>query len=222
MICDLDHRLRKAVPMSLPADCVQRRKRSDAGYTLIEIMAVCALVGIIAAIAVPSTTTTMAGYRLKGDAEGINNLTSLAKMRAASQYSRARVYADLNAGTYQLQTWDKTNSVWTTEGGVKTLATGVSFGVGAITVAPPNTQAAIGQSPACTDNAGADIGNTACITFNSRGMPVANSLPPAGGVTGNSALYITDGITVYGTTITTTPLIKMWWSPNSNNKWVRQ
>jgi hypothetical protein len=53
-------------------------------------------------------------------------------------------------------------------------------------------------------------------------MPVDNSLPPAGGVIGNSALYITDGVTVYATTITTTPLIKMWWSPNSDNKWVRQ
>ncbi len=198
------------------------RSRSDAGYTLIEIMAVCALVGIVAAMAVPSTVSSMAGFRLKGDAEGINNMVSLAKMRAASLYSRARVYADLNARTYRLQTWDKTNNVWTNEGGTNTLATGVNFGFGAITIAPPNTQAAIAQSPLCKDNGGADIANTACITFNSRGMPVTNVVPPAGAVTGNSGLYITDGVTVYGTTITTTPLIKMWWSPNSDNKWVRQ
>ena len=201
---------------------VPRPHRGEAGYTLIEIMVVCALVGIIAAMAVPSTTSMMAGNRLKGDAESINNLVSLAKSRAAAQYSRARVYADLNARTYQMQTWDKTNNVWTTEGGVNTLSTGVNFGVGAITIAPPNTQAAIGQSPVCTDNGGANIANTACVSFNSRGMPVTNVLPPGGGVTGNSGLYITDGVTVYGTTITTTPLIKLWWSPNSNNKWVRQ
>lgn len=197
-------------------------RRSDAGYTLIEIMAVCALVGIVAAMAVPQTASMMGGYRVKGDAQGINNLVSLAKMRAASLYSRSRVYADLNARTYRLQTWNKTTNQWVTEGGTNTLATGVTFGVGAITIPPPNTQAAIGQSPLCKDNAGGDIANTACITFNSRGMPVTNVVPPAGGVTGNSALYITDGVTVYGTTITTTPLIKMWWSPNSNNKWVRQ
>src|SRR5205085_2338421 len=131
MICDLDHRLRKGEPMSVRPNVP--RPRSDAGYTLIEILVVCALVGIVAAMAVPSTTTMMAGYRLKGDAEGINNLIALAKMRAASQYSRARVYADLNARSYQLQTWDKTNAVWTTEGGTNTLATGVNFGVGAIT-----------------------------------------------------------------------------------------
>ena len=199
-----------------------RRRHSEGGYTLIEIMVVCALVGIVAAMAVPSTQSMMAGYRLKGDAQGINNLVALAKMRAASLYSRARVYADLNARTYQLQTWDKTNNQWVADGGTNTLAIGVNFGVGGITIPPANTQAAIGQSPQCTDNAGGAVANTACITFNSRGMPVDNSLPPAGGVIGNSALYITDGVTVYATTITTTPLIKMWWSPNSDNKWVRQ
>jgi prepilin-type N-terminal cleavage/methylation domain-containing protein len=200
----------------------QGSRRSDAGYTLIEIMVVCALVGIVAAMAVPSTQTMMGGYRLKGDAQGINNMVSLAKMRAASQYSRARVYADLNARTYQLQTWNKANNTWVNDGGVMTLATGVTFGFGVINIPPANTQAAIGQSPQCTDNAGGAVANTACISFNSRGMPVTNALPPGGGVTGNSGLYVTDGVTVYGTTITTTPLIKMWWSPNSNNKWVRQ
>ena len=222
MICDLDHRLRKGDPMFQPVDGPQPQKRSDAGYSLIEMMVVCAMVGIVAAMAVPSTRSMMGGYKLKGDAEGINNMTSLAKMRAASTYSRARVYADLNAGTYQLQTWNKTANTWTTEGGVKTLANGVSFGFGAIAAPPANTQAAIGQSPQCTDNVGGAIANTACITFNSRGMPVTNVLPPGGGVTGNSGLYITDGTAVYGTTITTTPLIKFWWSPNNNSGWVRQ
>src|SRR3954462_6423171 len=185
MIFDLDHRLRKAVPMLQPVYRLSERTRSAAGYTLIEILAVCALVGIVAAMAVPSTTSMMTGFRIKGDAESINNMVSLAKMRGASLYSRARVYADLGARTYRLQIWDKTNGVWTTEGPTNTLAFGVTFGVGAITQPPANTQAALGQSPKCTDNGGADIANTACITFNSRGMPVTNVVPPAGAVTGN-------------------------------------
>src|SRR5438477_12084337 len=99
MIGDLDHRLRKGEPMSVRPNYVPR-PRSDAGYTLIEIMVVCALIGIVAAMAVPSTQSMMGGYRLKGDAESMNNMVSLAKMRGASLYSRARVYADLNARTY--------------------------------------------------------------------------------------------------------------------------
>ncbi len=196
--------------------------RGQSGFTLIEVLVVVALVGIVAAMAVPSTTSMMGGYRLKGDAQAVNNLVALAKMRAASQFSRARVFVDLNTNSFSLQTWDKTTNSWVTEGGVTQTSTGVSFGFGNLAAPPPNTQAAIGQSPVCKDNAGADIANTACVTFNSRGMPVDNSLPPGGGVVGNSGLYLTDGSAVYGTTVTTTPLIKSWWSPVGNAAWVRQ
>jgi hypothetical protein len=171
---------------------------------------------------VPQTASMMGGYRLKGNAEAVNNLIALAKMRAAAQSSRARVRADVTARTVQLETWDRANNQWVTEGGVLTLAPGVSFGVGAITVAPPDTQAVFGQSPVCTDNAGANIANTACITFNSRGMPVSNLRPPLGALVGNSALYVTDGTAVYGTTVTMAPFMKFWWSKNANNQWVRQ
>ena len=198
------------------------RPRCDGGYTLVEILVVLAMIAILAGMAVPSTASMMNGYRLKGNAQAINNLVGLAKMRASARFSRARVAVDLAANTFQLQTWNKTTNTWVTEGSVMRTATGVTFGVGNITAPPPNTQAAIGQSPPCTNDAGAVMANTACITFNSRGMPVANSLPPTGAVTGNSAIYVTDGVAVYGTTVTTTPLIKSWWSPNRNNAWARQ
>jgi len=199
-----------------------RARRSDTGFTLIEVLVVCAVIGIVAAMVVPQTTSMMAGYKLKGNAESLNNLIMLAKMRAGARYSRSRVRADLAARTFQLQTWNKTTSQWDTEGGVMQLGEAVTFGFAGIGAPPPNTQAVIGQSGPCTDDLGANIANTACITFNSRGMPVANSLPPAGAVIPNSALYITDGAAVYGTTVTMTPFIKFWWSRNASNQWVRQ
>jgi prepilin-type N-terminal cleavage/methylation domain-containing protein len=192
------------------------------GFTLVELLLVVAVMGIVSAIAVPSTASMMRGFRLKGDAQAVNNLVALAKTRAASQFSRARVYVDLAANSFSLQVWNKTTSTWVTDGGATQTSQGVTFGFGALAAPPPNTQAAIGQSPACKDSAGADIGNTACVTFNSRGMPVDSSVPPGGGVVGNNGLYLTDGSAVYATTVTTTPLIKSWWSPMRDNQWVRQ
>lgn len=199
-----------------------RSLRGQAGFTLIDMLVVIAIIGLVSAIALPSTTSMMSGYKIKGNAQAINNLVGLAKMRAAARFSRARVYADIAARTFRLQVWNKTTNRWDDDSGTTPLADGVSFGFTGITQAPPSTQAAIGQSPACTNDAGANIADTVCITFNSRGMPVTNVLPPAGAVTGNSGIYIMDGSAVYGTTISMTPLIKSWWSPARNNAWVRQ
>lgn len=198
------------------------RTTRDAGFSLIETLLVVGVMGIIAGMAIPSTTSMMRVHRLKGDAESVHNLVALAKMRAASQFSRARVFVDMNTNSYSLQRWDKTTSTWVTEGPVTRTSSGVTFGFGTVAAPPPNTQATIGQSPNCTDNVGAAVGNSACVTFSSRGMPVSNVLPPGGGVVGNSALYLTDGSSFYGTTVTTTPLIKFWWAGKANSTWVRQ
>ena len=59
------------------------------------------------------------------------------------------------------------------------------------------------------------IGNTSCVIFNSRGIPV-----DAGGApTGGNGLYITDGVGVYGVTVTATPLVRLWWSPATAAVW---
>ena len=204
------------------ADRNLRTRPNQAGFTLIEVLLVIALIGIVAAIAVPQTASAMNGQRLKGSAEAVHNMVSLAKIRAASRLSRARVRADLNTRTFRLEVWNKTSNQWETDGAVVTLNDGVSFGFAGIGVPPPNTQAAIGQSPVCTDDAGGNVANTACVTFNSRGMQVTNAQPPLGAVVGDGALYVTDGSLVYATTITAAPFINFWWSKNANNTWVRQ
>ena len=106
---------------------IQTPLRGRRGFTLIEVLAVIALMAIVAGMAIPSTTSMMRGYRLKSDAQAVNNLVALAKMRAASQFSRARVYVDLATNSFSLQTWNKTTNSWVTDGGVGQTATGVSW-----------------------------------------------------------------------------------------------
>lgn len=185
---------------------------------MMEVLAVIALVGIMAVISVPMTTRAVNDVRLRGDARAVANTVALAKMRAASVFSRARVFVDLSTNTFFVQVWDRENETWTTEGATMNTSTGVTFGFAGLPAAPPDTQAVISQSPPCTDDEGTPIGNTACVTFNSRGIPVDDDGAP----TGENALYITDGLGVYGTTLTATPLINLWWSPANAVNWVKQ
>ena len=190
----------------------------DRGFSLIEVLLVLAVVGIVAAVAVPSTAAAMRGFSLKGDARAVNNLVALAKMRAAARFSRARVHVDRAANTYVLETWNKTTNTWVAETVATPLSSRVTFSFGSLTAPPPNTQNAIQFSPACTDNAGADIANSSCVTFNSRGMPVDS----AGAPTGGNGLYVTDGAGVYATTVTTTPQVRLWFSRSNGANWIRQ
>ena len=195
--------------------------RQQEGFSLPDILVGVAVLGIVTAMALPLGDVAARGYRIRGDAQSIANAVSLAKMRAASRFSRARLRADLNANTFTLEVWNKTTGAWDPEGGDTRLSRGVTFGFAGLGAAPPNTQVAIGQSPQCTgvNSLTADfIAGTACIVFNSRGIPVDTAGAPIGG----NALYITDTTGVYATTITATPLVRQWWSSAAAVGWVQR
>ena len=200
--------------------------KSVSGFSLLEVLVVVGLSTVIAAIAVPMMKNTLGDFKLSGDARGLTNSVSLAKLRAASNFSQSRLFVDLNARSFHVETWQKTGVPgWVTEGGIATLSTSDTFGFGVVAAAPPNTQGAIGQADACVNNAGAVVANTACILFNSRGIPVAQAgAPPSvGAPTGNNALYLTDGTAVYGLTLSATGLIKLWRTkPTAAPAWVLQ
>ena len=195
-----------------------RRAQSDLGYSLIEVMATMAILGVLGAFTVPMVSSTASGVKLRDHANAIADLVGLAKLRATSDFSRSRLYADLAGGSYAIQTWDAGTGDWVNEQAPVRLPSGIRFGWGAIDEPPPNTQQELAFGAACVDKDEAAIAQTACIMFNSRGIPINKDNAPQGG----NAFYLTDGTGVRGITVTATPLIRRWWSSANAAGWVRQ
>lgn len=182
--------------------------RDARGFSLIEMLMVVALIGVLAVIAVPMSGNTLKYLKVSGDARELANLTAVAKMRAAAKFTQSRMYLDLSGRSFYIQTYDKTAADWVTEGGATSLSNTVVFGPGPVGTPPPNTQTTIGQAPPCMTTASPPVAvaNTACIIFNSRGIPV----DATGSPTGLDAIYINDGIAVYGITVAQTGFIRTW------------
>jgi prepilin-type N-terminal cleavage/methylation domain-containing protein len=172
--------------------------RNARGFTMLELLIVVAVVGILAAITLPSINDALAAYRLNGDARSIADQLALVRLRAADNFSQARLNFNLVAGTYvrEICTTKGVGSActtWTAEGGTQYLSSGNSFGFNNIsTPAPPQT----------TITQPVGLGNPAqnVIIFNSRGLPVDGN----GNPTASYALYLTSNprencaVSVYG------------------------
>jgi len=100
------------------------------------------------------------------------------------------------------------------------LSTNVDFDFNGLSDPPDDTQNTIHQAALCkADDGIADIPNSGCLVFNSRGTPVNTNGDPDG----DEAFYITDHETgVYGVTVSATPLVRLWWSPASVKAWVHK
>jgi prepilin-type N-terminal cleavage/methylation domain-containing protein len=205
-----------------------RKNRSDIdefgshGFSLAEVLIVVFIVLVIAAIGIPNLMTMVGEMRTAGDARDLNGAIVLAKMRSASNFSRARVYADLSANTFRVEWQQSGTNTWTSDACPTNtcipdipLATGVSFGYGSVPSPPSNTQGTLGQAPVCLNSSGSAIANTACIMFNSRGIPITSGAVP----TPNDAIYVTDGRLVTGVTVSATGLTKIWRTDASGANW---
>jgi prepilin-type N-terminal cleavage/methylation domain-containing protein len=225
----------------------QVSKKQQTGFSTIELMVVVLIAGIVAALAIPAFMQMMRNLRLSGDARSIAEVMGLAKMRAAANFTDARAYFDFGQRSYHVEIWDKENNCWRPDavapgagGGCppavgQPLSQTITFGFGAVEVPPPNTQAAIAQAPACRGGLaaagvppstlpwlGPTFENTACVVFNSRGVPIDFG---AGGVapTSQDAIYLTDGNNmVYGVTISQTGAVRTWSTPANAVNWMRR
>jgi hypothetical protein len=156
----------------------------------------------LAAFVLPFTRTTLNAMNLTNDARNLSGATSMAKMRAAADFTKARIFVSLTGRTFIIQRWRKNPGTWVTEGGVQALSATVTFGFGTLATPPPNTQAVIGQAAPCLDDAGAVVADTGC-----------NSPTSAG------AFYISDGQTIYGVTTTAGGMIQLWQANLASMSW---
>jgi len=178
------------------------------GFSLVELMVVVLVLGVLLAIAISSVESITRIYRIAGDGRGIAAELVVARMRAAADFTHARVYVDLNGNTFHLEVWNKASGCWKTDGDanactqttspVTPLAQGDTFGFGSITTGPTAATGAAAQAPACTAGvagaaAGANIANTACIEINSRGYPVDS----ANKIVASDAIYLTNNQKLY-------------------------
>jgi prepilin-type N-terminal cleavage/methylation domain-containing protein len=193
-------------------------RATDAGYTLLEVLIVAGLIGVLSAIAIPMTANSLRNFRIGGDTRNISGMIALAKLRAASAFSRTRVYIDLGAKSYRLETQKSAGDPWLAEGGTNYLSVGVTLGHGGLSSSPPNTQGPIAQAPSCRDASNTAIVDTACVMFNSRGIPIDWTGTP----TGIAAVYVTDGMVVDGITVSATGLTQVWQRFPSSETWAKQ
>jgi len=191
------------------------------GFSLVEMLFVVALTGVVAAIAIPMMGNSLGFFRLSGDARSTANAIALAKMRAAAVFGRVRIYVDLTARSFRLETWNSTTNTWTADTGNTYLSQSVNFGFGSVGTAPPNTQGTIGLPLGlCKNNLGADIANTSCVIFNSRGIPIDST---AAGNPVVDAVYVTDGTAVYSITVSATGMVRTWKTPpTATPTWILQ
>jgi type IV fimbrial biogenesis protein FimT len=108
-----------------------RPKKNISGFTMMEVLVVCCMIGIMAAIAIPAYSSWVPDFRLKRAARDLYSNLQRAKMGAIRNNAEWRVYFDnsVSPGRYFLLNDDGGDGWDTPEalGGTDRVATGMTF-----------------------------------------------------------------------------------------------
>ena len=93
---------------TLPRERVREIRDRRHGFSLLEVLMVVGITTVVAAIAVPMMKNTIGDFKMSGDARGLTNAVSLAKLRAASDFTQTRLYVDRDDRSFHVEVWSKT------------------------------------------------------------------------------------------------------------------
>lgn len=196
------------------------RPPHDQGISAVELLIVLAVVGSLAAMSLPISGGMIDDIRLRGDAQGLSSAVALTKMTAATKFSRSRLHVNEAAGTWRIETWQSTGApAWVLDGATHQLSYGGQFGAGPVTTAPPNSQAVVAQPTQCLEADETTIDGTACVIFNSRGLPVSSSGAPMT----TQVLYMRGPTGVFAIVLGATGQLQVWRTTlTANGAWRQQ
>jgi prepilin-type N-terminal cleavage/methylation domain-containing protein len=116
----------------------QEHNTSNAGFSLIELTIVVALVGMLAMVGFPTMQDWLDRYRVRTSAEQLASMIQLQRMRAVSQNGDFSIEFDAAAGSYQL--YQGTAATGTALNNAWQLPTGVDFSGDTDPVNVPNDE----------------------------------------------------------------------------------
>lgn len=93
------------------------RSRAQAGFSLVELMVVIAIIGVMAVIAIPSFIAIMPRIKLNGNAMILSNEIALARVRAISKSNDFRIVFDPAGESYT--PWKYQGGAWLSLGTTK-------------------------------------------------------------------------------------------------------
>ena len=77
----------------------------ERGFSTLELTVVATVSILLTVMAVPSITSALRNYRSVGDGRSLTEAVSVAKIRAAADFTESRVYADLSLNKYRVEMW---------------------------------------------------------------------------------------------------------------------
>ncbi len=202
----------------------------DSGFSMLELLVTVAIIGVVAAFAVPSAVNALQAYRLHSDTAAVAGFLNVARMRAASQYTPYALDLDdtVTPPTFTIERLQGTvyNPLSPAAVTYSSLATpvyelGTQYASTGNTFAKCLPSAAGGVFPGPVTADPSTCTGAFQFCFNTRGVPVQCSTGASPGAplpNGGVALYIanTGGLTD-AVTLSVGGVVQAWdWDPSGS------